>query len=471
MFKLHANTRLPAFLTMAAVLLALPAIPAEAPSKDPFSKSEKTSKARETAARQRPLIYNSDGAHIFQGEKIRGDGFQYNRATDFRDRPLSLAELLEHVDEVANSQVTTYVLNGNAYETVLYHSAHERRMGRGVPMEQIRTEPARYRISQYNTILALNAFEAAGIDPFRALVDRIRERGMEPIAAVRIQGIHVGGGAATRSAWLQAHPECLLRSPRGSGGGNESAALNFALPAVRDRKAALIREFLAAYDWDGIEIDFQRFPLFFEAGTERVNTPLMTEFMIQLRAVVDEVGKTKGRRLSLAVRVPETPERCAELGLDPIAWANTGLIDFLTLGRFLNQNNNPGSSPPEIEIDLHAFRSAIERPIPIYGTLNVVYRIQIKEAGDNTRAHSRLLTPADFRREATKLWDQGLYGVQLYNFFMHRAHRREPPFFLLQELGDRSTIRPKPSTEERAWLARFPLEEVPVEFREKTGTR
>jgi hypothetical protein len=79
---------------MAAVLLALPAIPAEAPTKDPFSKSEKTNKARDTAARQRPLIYNSDGAHIFQGEKIRGDGFQYNRATDFRDRPLSLAELL-----------------------------------------------------------------------------------------------------------------------------------------------------------------------------------------------------------------------------------------------------------------------------------------------------------------------------------------------------------------------------------------
>jgi hypothetical protein len=294
---------------------------------------------------------------------------------------------------------------------------------------------------------------------------------MEPIAAVRIQGMHVGGGAATRSSWLQAHPECLLRSPQGSGGGDKSAALNFALPAVRDRKAALIREFLAAYDWDGIEIDFQRFPLFFEAGTERVNTPLMTEFMVQLRALVDEVGKSKGRRLLLAVRVPETPGRCAELGLDPIAWANNGLIDFLTLGRFLNQNNISGGSPPEIEIDLHAFRSAIERPIPIYGTLNIAYRIQIKDAADNTRALSRLLTPADFRGEATKLWDQGFDGVQLYNFFMHRAHRREPPFFLLQELGDRSTIRTKPSTEERAWLARFPLEEVPVEFGEKPGTR
>jgi len=70
---------------------------------------------------------------------------------------------------------------------------------------------------------------------------------------------------------------------------------------VRDRKLAIIEELCTHYDVDGFDMDFQRHPFYITSkkGHERADMPIMTQFVRDVRALLDWIGKQKGRRLVL----------------------------------------------------------------------------------------------------------------------------------------------------------------------------
>ncbi len=59
--------------------------------------------------------------------------------------------------------------------------------------------------------------------------------------------------------------------------------------------------------------------------------PLMTEFVRQVRASLDQIGEQKGRRLTLLARVPPNISLCETLGFDMKTWVEEGLVDILSL--------------------------------------------------------------------------------------------------------------------------------------------
>ena len=65
--------------------------------------------------------------------------------------------------------------------------------------------------------------------------------------------------------WL-AHPE-YWRVP-GSTSGWTDRAFDYAIPAVREHHMAFVRELLARYDADGLELDWMRFGYHFKPGHE-----------------------------------------------------------------------------------------------------------------------------------------------------------------------------------------------------------
>jgi hypothetical protein len=424
-------------------------------------------KPEKAPAAPRPfrLLYNSDGNNIFQGERRADDPKKrwHERSLPPRE-PISVEELLQFVDEVADSQVDTFLLCPVNNQVVTYRSAIEKRLGDGATDEQLATS----HYSLQNTVRALRHFDELGVDPFELLVKRIKEKKMRAMVSYRVQQAHAIGGkekSAAISPFWEQHPEYRLH---GNGGGESGSALDFAVPEVRARKVALLRELVTKYGFDGCELDFQRFPLFFQKGKEVLNIPSMNTFVRDVRLMLDEEGKKVKRKLTLGVRVPETPARCRELGLDPAAWVNEGLLDFVVVTKFLAQNPTTVYAIPHFEEDFEAFRKSFHKPVALLGSIQMAY--SFKSAGPRSKTVQYSLSPDDYRREAAALWSKKVDGIELFNFFLFRAKwdargdRTEPPFFLLKELGDPKTIGQIHTPEEEKWTRAYPRKPIPPEI-------
>lgn len=98
--------------------------------------------------------------------------------------------------------------------------------------------------------------------------------------------------------------------------------LDFKHKGVRDFKLAILRE-AAEAGADGLSLDYAVYPPFFEEP----DGSIMTQFVRDVRAMLDDVGTRQQRRLDLMVRVPYRDS--IELGLDWKTWAREGLIGFV----------------------------------------------------------------------------------------------------------------------------------------------
>lgn len=73
----------------------------------------------------------------------------------------------------------------------------------------------------------------------------------------------------------------------------------------------------------------------FERSEAVQNTPLLTDFMAQMRKLLDKASQKRGRdKLLLGVRIPPTMEECRLLGFAVKAWVQQGLVDFISPSDF-----------------------------------------------------------------------------------------------------------------------------------------
>ena len=105
--------------------------------------------------------------------------------------------------------------------------------------------------------------------------------------------------------------------------------LDYAHPEVRAWWVAVITDIAARFEVDGVELDFMRNPFFFGPDRVAAGRPLMTAFVREVRGVLDEAGRRRGRHLGLAARCPTALAGCDAIGLDVEAWVRDGLLDVL----------------------------------------------------------------------------------------------------------------------------------------------
>ena len=354
--------------------------------------------------RPRRLIYNSDGSNIFI----------------FKKPPMEPEDVYARVDEVAGTGVTSFFICPCAGLPMYFPSNVGEMLGADltpraaelIQRERLgQAEPARYSLAR--AALNLKSLVEAGHDPIGLVVDRARQKKLEVFITFRMNELH-GVFAKTPvddllvSRFWREHPEWRV-----GGGGYKGGALDFAVPEVRAHRLAQLQECCRRYPIDGLELDWQRWPSYFKPPEAKKNIPVMTQFVRQVRKLTNECGRKRGRPILLAVRVMPTIEESLALGLDPVTWAKEGLIDFLTVSRFLHVD--------EGSLDIQGYKQAITN-LPIYGNI-------------------MLTDPDGYRREARKLWADGVDGICLFNFFCPREYGKEPPFELLKELGDPKKIR------------------------------
>jgi len=180
----------------------------------------------------------------------------------------------------------------------------------------------------------------------RRLIDAARQTGLEVFASVRLNDTHDRGKANVEALTYplkNKRPDLLLGNAdsmeRGAAAYPQDSVMHWFWPGlnwgqaeVRQHFLDFIRWFCSRQDFDGLELDYYRHPLFFRLGEEEQHTPAMTEFVRQVRETLSEIGRQRSRPYLLAIRVPDTPAIARRSGLDVETWLREGLIDLLIVG-------------------------------------------------------------------------------------------------------------------------------------------
>lgn len=197
------------------------------------------------------------------------------------------------------------------------------------PEEQANTFP-RYR--------HLQELIAQGTDVLHLAVEEGHKADALVIGGMRMSDAHHGTKWQAQSNNIM-FPKVVMDHPEWCNtweDGSRDATLNYAIPEVRAHVLAMLHEMAANYDIDGIELNWMRWCRHFPHGHQREYLDVLTDFVRQVREMLDEVAQERGcERLVLGHRVAATVDECLNIGCDVETWAKEGYADFLAPMDFL----------------------------------------------------------------------------------------------------------------------------------------
>jgi hypothetical protein len=188
-------------------------------------------------------------------------------------------------------------------------------------------------------------FREVGFDPHQAICERVHTAGKKFYIKTRINDAHVsaprlwfdyGGSRARATNFLLSQPELWLgyhdqkRRERGLAMVND-----FAHEKVRNQRLAEIEEICKRYELDGLELNFCRSYHLFKEQEIDLGRELLTDFMRQMRGILDRIGGERGRRIEAIVRFHVSLEarhyqdmEYAD-GADIVGWMKEELVDMV----------------------------------------------------------------------------------------------------------------------------------------------
>lgn len=377
------------------------------------------------------LVINDDGFSAFYSGRYQTAADLRAHILTYRDTPLAVYEWCitsgsrvnypSKVTELIGAGVTDFGRRGDQLATeTLHRLAHE------------------------------------GTDTLAVVAAACREAGLLCYATMRMNGDYAskpGDDFVARqfnSDFWRAHPEFRIRGHN----GEDRTKLSYAFPEVRAFKLAILRE-AAERDIDGVHLDFLRHPPFFgfeeplvKAFREKFSddprvlaaddpvwlqfrAAIMTGFLREVRALLDEAGKKKGRHLGLSARVDWREHLKA--GCDVATWLREGLLDYLAVG----QHSLGGYT-----FDLAPFVALARGKgcAVLFAEEAVLSGHDRTAAEDRAIAEGRMAPPkrdqlslADYRTRAARWYAAGADGLHLFN---------ESDPAILRGLGSLETTKP-----------------------------
>jgi len=185
-------------------------------------------------------------------------------------------------------------------------------------------------------LLAIDALRDEGTDHLTVYLERLHERGIECLAEVRMNDTHhhtLDPEVSSCSMFAIEHPQWVIRRHDGVS----ETALDYSFSEVREHRLSIIHELVNEYDIDGLELNFNRWAKHFERGKGREKAPIMTEFVGQVRALLDEAARRRNRDcLRLMVWMPSTIDECCEAGCDVRSWVEKGWVNDVVVAEYNN---------------------------------------------------------------------------------------------------------------------------------------
>ena len=279
-----------------------------------------------------------------------------------------------------------------------------------------------------------------GDDPQEAVIARGHELGLHVYASVRMNDNHFHGAQVENLSRLHdsaltrtriEHPEWLLGDQT-----TEWMALswNMEVPEVREHRFGYIEELCRRYDWDGVELDWQRHAFHLPMDEAYRLRYAITDLQRAVHQLTTELSDARGRPFYLAARVAPTPEVSRQVGYDVPVWIEEGLVDILIPA---------GGYGTDHSIDVRSYVEMCQ------GTDTVVYPgldvwLATIPAGEHADTEP-FVGPEDLvtkdamrnRAAASTYYRAGANGIYTFNWYANRDSRRT----LLNQIGSPDTLR------------------------------
>jgi hypothetical protein len=344
------------------------------------------------------------------------------------------------IDEVADLGVDVHLLQPGLCNVPLWNSAV-------YPL----AEHAAWLKQRYGQKLDPFAqFVLDGNDLIQIFIDRCRTRGQSPFISFRLNDAHhkefvdarpgdkVSGLSQSVTKLYVEHPEWRLGPELGQA---SERVWNWSIPEVRSHQLAMLRELCTAYDFEGLELDFLRYPSYFDLQKTTVveRKAIMTDFVRDVRRMLDSTGKV-GRRRWLCARVPCYLNALDDIGVDLHPMVEAGLD-------MVNASSTYYTTQRQ---DLASMRRRAQGASLFFEICHTTWTGP-KVASGYDASLFRRTTVEQFQTTAHLAYARGCDGVSTFNFVYYREHGKgdrgpfhEPPFAVLKYLGD------------SAWLANQP---------------
>ena len=265
-----------------------------------------------------------------------------------------------------------------------------------------------------------------------------RENNYEAFWAQRMNDTHDtadtenGRWKFSNNNFKQQHPEWLIgkkrwdapKSPDGKWYGSDFipcpngrwSSVDYTHEEVRDLVFRSWEEVCQGYEIDGLMLDFFRHPTLFRSTAmgnhaSREEVAMLSRLLRRTRAMADKIGAARGRPILLIARTPDDPRYAKALGMDIEHWMSEDLIDiWLAAGYFRMQE----------------WKDIVElgnqHGVPVWASMD---EVRTRRPDSNS--------PAAFRARAMNMWNAGIDGIYVFNFFY------KPPsaeFNILHEMGE-----------------------------------
>ena len=166
---------------------------------------------------------------------------------------------------------------------------------------------------------------------------------------------------------------------------------------MRQYKVAVLREVAERYDLDGINLDFGRHPPFLPTGQQWEHREALTDFVRQVRLMLQGVAERRGRPFLLSVRVADTVPGCHFDGMDMETWVRQNLVDMIVIGT------------RSIQVDLAGFkRITAGSHVKLYPCIDQHH---------SPDGYHAVPSPEFLRGVAANWWHQGADGIATFNFW------------------------------------------------------
>ncbi len=188
---------------------------------------------------------------------------------------------------------------------------------------------------------AYDIYNVKGIDMYSVFIETCKEIGINPWLSFRMNDAHCNmkktdirkSSQVEKNAdkWISAHRAAV---------GYFDRCFDYSYSEVRNTMLNYIEEQLKKYDVYGIELDFTREPFCFACGEEDDGIEIINAFMADVKKIVDEIGKSRGKHIYMCVLGQDNPVSALKTGFDFSTMAKKGLIDFFVASPRWHTINN-----------------------------------------------------------------------------------------------------------------------------------
>ncbi len=179
-----------------------------------------------------------------------------------------------------------------------------------------------------------------GIDYLPHLIRRAQAQGLTFVASFRMNDTHIKSypNSAVSPPFWKIHQHYRIWDAT-DGKSYYNAALDYSFEEVRNRYHAEIREMATEYDVDGIELDFTRSPYFFQPSEAWDKREILTQFVRDVKAMLEDIGSKRGRPLTLILRIACLERALTTAGVDAKQWIRERLAPILVISELVNNLN------------------------------------------------------------------------------------------------------------------------------------